>query len=215
MNEFDKEKLIEKDIKSIENRVRHAFNQGYEAGLKHGKEQEPKTDTWSIKDVADTLSKHGLIADQEPCDDAISRQAVLDGIEELKKSSWATDKRGNGFEYLITEALDVVAELCVKQEPSVNPKSDVLDLIMAEIDREYKWLMNTRYTIHDVNIAFGYILGIIDKYKERIKCHNKNCTDCILDLTDACSRGAGRAVDDEICEDFLEADKAESEGKNE
>ena len=44
MNELDKEKLIEKDIKSIENRVRHAFNQGYEAGLKHGKEQEPLTD---------------------------------------------------------------------------------------------------------------------------------------------------------------------------
>ena len=31
-----------------------------------------------------------------------------------------------------------------------------------------------------------------------------NCKDCILDGTDACSRGAGRAVDDEICEDFLE-----------
>ena len=30
----------------------------------------------------------------------------------------------------------------------------------------------------------------------------KNCTDCILDGTDACSRGAGRAVNDEICEDF-------------
>lgn len=55
-------------------------------------------------------------------DDLISRQAVLDGIEELKKSPWATDKRGNGFEYLITEALEVVADLCVKQEPSVNPQ---------------------------------------------------------------------------------------------
>jgi len=55
-------------------------------------------------------------------DDLISRQAVLDGIEELKKSPWATDKRGNGFEYLITEALDVVADLCVKQTPSVNPQ---------------------------------------------------------------------------------------------
>lgn len=29
-------------------------------------EQEPKTDTWSIKDVADTLVKHGLIVEQEP-----------------------------------------------------------------------------------------------------------------------------------------------------
>lgn len=33
-----------------------------------------------------------------------------------------------------------------------------------------------------------------------------NCTDCILDGTDACSRGAGRAVDDEICEDFLKGE---------
>lgn len=32
---------------------------------------------------------------------------------------------------------------------------------------------------------------------------NINCADCILDGTDACSRGAGRAVDDEICERFL------------
>ncbi len=55
-------------------------------------------------------------------DDLISRQEVLDGIAELKKSPWATDKRGNGFEYLITEALDVVADLCVKQAPSVNPQ---------------------------------------------------------------------------------------------
>jgi len=47
---------------------------------------------------------------------------VLDGIEELKKSPWATDKRGNGFEYLITEALDIVADLCVKQLPSVRPQ---------------------------------------------------------------------------------------------
>lgn len=59
---------------------------------------------------------------QKPCEDAISRQAVIDGIEELKKSPWATDKRGNGFEYLITEALDVVAELCVKQEPPIKPQ---------------------------------------------------------------------------------------------
>ena len=40
--------------------------------------QEPKTDSWSIKDVADTFKKHGLIREQEPCDDAISRQAVLE-----------------------------------------------------------------------------------------------------------------------------------------
>lgn len=38
---------------------------------------------------------------------------------------------------------------------------------------------------------------------------DKDCTDCILDGTDACPRGAGRAVDAEVCEDFI----GESEGK--
>lgn len=31
----------------------------------------------------------------------------------------------------------------------------------------------------------------------------KDCTDCLLDGTDACSRGAGRAVNDKICKDFF------------
>lgn len=34
MNVEEKERLIKKDIKSIENRVRAAFNQGYDMGLK-------------------------------------------------------------------------------------------------------------------------------------------------------------------------------------
>ena len=34
----------------------------------------------------------------------------------------------------------------------------------------------------------------------------RNCADCILDGTDACSRGAGRAVDDEVCKDFLKGE---------
>lgn len=34
MNEAEKERLIKKDIASIENKVRSAFNQGYEMGLK-------------------------------------------------------------------------------------------------------------------------------------------------------------------------------------
>ena len=35
-------------------------------------------------------------------------------------------------------------------------------------------------------------------YKELL-----DCTDCVLDGTDACPRGAGRAVDSEVCEEFL------------
>lgn len=42
-------------------------------------------------------------------------------------------------------------------------------------------------------------------------CMKKDCTDCILDGTDACTRGAGRAVDDEICDDFIEMPKDATE----
>ena len=31
----------------------------------------------------------------------------------------------------------------------------------------------------------------------------RTCSDCIIDGTDACSRGAGRAIDDELCQDFI------------
>lgn len=31
----------------------------------------------------------------------------------------------------------------------------------------------------------------------------RTCGNCLLDGTDACSRGAGRAVDDSVCEDFI------------
>lgn len=54
---------------------------GYLDGYEKALEQEPKTDSWSIKDVADTFKKHGLIREQEPCEDCISRQAVLDKKE--------------------------------------------------------------------------------------------------------------------------------------
>lgn len=39
MSYIDKEKLIKADIASIENKVRHAFNQGYDLGFKNGKER--------------------------------------------------------------------------------------------------------------------------------------------------------------------------------
>jgi sugar-specific transcriptional regulator TrmB len=64
MNEAEKERLIKKDIASIENRVRHAFNQGYEMGVKESRSEIPNK-----------------------CGDAISRQAVLD-IAKSSKSNW-------------------------------------------------------------------------------------------------------------------------------
>lgn len=37
------------------------------------------------------------------------------------------------------------------------------------------------------------------------------CLDCVKDGTDGCTRGAGRAVNDEMCEDFLSEYAEESE----
>lgn len=37
MSYIEKEKAIKADLASIENRVRHAFNQGYDLGYKEGK----------------------------------------------------------------------------------------------------------------------------------------------------------------------------------
>ena len=44
MKSTEKERLIKSDILSIENRVRHAFNQGYNLGYKDGL-QKPETVT--------------------------------------------------------------------------------------------------------------------------------------------------------------------------
>ena len=55
MSYVEKEKLIKADLASIENRVRHAFNQGYDLGYKEGKkrakpqEQEPRKGKWITK----------------------------------------------------------------------------------------------------------------------------------------------------------------------
>lgn len=44
MSYIEKEKLIRADIASIENRVRHAFNQGYDLGFKDGKKRAKPQD---------------------------------------------------------------------------------------------------------------------------------------------------------------------------
>lgn len=53
-------------------------------------------------------------------DDLISRQAVLDGIEELKGSPWFNDNT-NGARIIRREALNIVEDLCIRDLPSVTP----------------------------------------------------------------------------------------------
>ena len=65
--------------------------------------------------------------------------------------------------------------------------------------KEYKSLSKVKKNLGKLEEALEAFMKFANKCKDG----EKSCADCILDGTDACSRGAGRAVDDEICEDFV------------
>ena len=91
----EKERLIKKDIQSIENRVRHAFNQGYEMGLKEGCSEIPNT-----------------------CEDAVSRQAAIRAIEALQLPIMREASTCYQFKFSgMSEAREAVVNL-----PSVTPQ---------------------------------------------------------------------------------------------
>lgn len=107
MNEAEKEILIKKDIVSIENRVRHAFNQGYEMGMKENKEQ-------GGDEELDFVPEHKKIPCTmiigKPCGDTISRAYIGPIIEELENICV------NGDEHI----LDLLAD--IKNAPSATPQ---------------------------------------------------------------------------------------------
>ena len=39
-----------------------------------------------------------------------------------------------------------------------------IDAIKADIDKQYKWLMQTKHTLYDIDIAFSGIKSFIDKH---------------------------------------------------
>ena len=84
--------------------------------------------------------------EQEPCEDAISRQAVEDAIAE-------TNVNGESLGYAV--AWDILSDL-----PSVTPqpKTDVLDKIRAEIERHRRKTQGI-----DPYDLVGDCLDIIDK----------------------------------------------------
>ena len=61
MKSAEKERLIKSDILSIESRVRHAFNQGYDLGYKEGikkNKKQPRTGYWIMKHRTHNEIKH-------------------------------------------------------------------------------------------------------------------------------------------------------------
>ena len=97
MSHIEKEKLIKADIASIENRVRHAFNQGYDLGYKEGKANCSEIPTGST-----TKNDLGV--------DAVSRQAVID----LMMQKWGENFSGDSA---MQESIDAIRVM-----PSVTPQ---------------------------------------------------------------------------------------------
>lgn len=113
--------------------------------------------------------EHKLILElleQEPCEDCISKKAVLDKINEIcfSREQEAVDFRvsqgSNGQRDLIINFIENL--------PSVQSKSktEVLDKIKAEINRQEKWLMDAGYNAYNLDIAFNSIRSVVKESEE-------------------------------------------------
>lgn len=87
MNVEEKERLIKKDIRSIENKVRSAFNQGYEMGVKELKAyKEQGGDAISREEAINAiydLCGENVSLKENPWRDNPHMDAVVDALENL------------------------------------------------------------------------------------------------------------------------------------
>lgn len=112
----------------------------------------------TLLDDAKSCALHSAIEEleQEPCEDCISRQAVLNGLASIAKAKAKSDAQ---------KSLMGRVMFFAEQLPPVTPKqTGVLDKIRAEIEQ------NAYPIVHGVNnhekgMTLYGILQIIDKYK--------------------------------------------------
>lgn len=114
----------------------------------------------------DALRMARELLEQKPCEDAISRQAVLDGIDTYinKAQSIGTQDDFYSFAELVVKELPPVTpqepfmnKPCVAHQVCHEDKVKVLDEISAEIEEAQ--------TYDGIYIDRAYVLQIIDKYK--------------------------------------------------
>lgn len=107
---------------------------------------------------------------KEPCKDAISRAELLKAINTWDKFGCDADTKLVLYKdhYIPYIHYDDVVK-CIKGMPSVNPqepKTDVLDKIRVEIDKQAKWLLQAGYTTYNVDIALDAIKAIVAESEE-------------------------------------------------
>jgi len=167
---------------------------------------------YEIQDVIEDLPFVTPACSEKPnnCEDAISRQAVLDIVDSYSGS------RSNVED--VTQ--DIISDIMAL--PPVTPKQKMghWEWVMYDSNPNignwhcsecrtiiphmpngtdntptYKWCPMCGAKMEDVTDINA---GNMSENPT-----GSNCTACILDGTDACSRGAGRAVDGRVCEDFV------------
>ena len=122
----------------------------------NGVEKRVKTEDMITE--MEKLQEQNTALEQQPCEDCISRKAVLDLVEDM------TDQFGVEHR--------VITEGVISMLPPVTPKTktDVLAKIRAEIE-QVKSIMNEEIINHDRKDLINFVnglnqsLAIIDKYK--------------------------------------------------
>lgn len=80
----------------------------------------------------DELCKLAIKAlEQEPCEDCISRKHLLEEIASLKESPWFKDDTNHAMA-IRKEAIEIVEDLCIRKEPSVNQQEPCEDCISRQ-----------------------------------------------------------------------------------
>ena len=113
MSYIEKERLIKADIESIENRVRHAFNQGYDLGFKEGKERAKPQEPTTKNDLGvDCVARHdverfieGFINEYTPEEELEFINLELDGLKHLPPATPQEQKIGHWTTVLHEEIL--------------------------------------------------------------------------------------------------------------
>ncbi len=124
-------------------------------------DREDDEDPTNERDTLDALNMAIEAIEKEPCEDAVSRQAVLDYISRIFNQGTGKKK---SFEFI---------QKFVEKSPSVTPtpKDDVLEKIREEIE-QVKAVMNEEIIDHDRKDLINFVnglnqsLSIIDKYKK-------------------------------------------------
>ena len=114
--------------------------------------------------------------EQEECDDCISREHLLGEIKSLKESPWFKDNT-NCAMAIRKEAIEIVEDLCIRKEPSVNPQEQKIGHWIETAEEYYKAVNEygggvneyTQYFLDD-DIACSVCLAmysVIDNETER------------------------------------------------